>query len=45
MVTNEEGKLEDLPRNKVATELFLRERPPVDYISGDVLVCKDGEIG
>ena len=38
MVVNEEGKINNLPLNLQATELF-----GLDVIVGDVLVCKDSE--
>lgn len=43
MILNEEGKLEGLPVNLNATNLFLRGRDGYDEIVGDVLVCKDEE--
>ena len=39
MVINEEGKLKDLPRNDVATELYDSDW---DYIVGNAVLCKAG---
>jgi hypothetical protein len=39
MLVNEEGKLMNLPVNKVATRIFRRMRRSADTIHGDVLVC------
>ena len=40
MVLNEEGKLEDLPFNMIATGIAVKDFGLVgDYIAGDVLVC------
>lgn len=41
MVCNEEGKLNRLPYNEKATELYGHRR---DYIVGDVLVCDNNQI-
>ena len=38
MVIDEEGKLKELPRNNLATEIF---GAPGDYIVGNALVCLD----
>jgi hypothetical protein len=42
MVINEEGKLNDLPVNFKASELY--EYSKFDFIVGDVLLCKSNEI-
>ena len=40
MVVNEEGKLHDLPLNKKATAIFVKELPHInDIIVGNVLIC------
>lgn len=41
MVVNEEGKLNGLPYNSLATEALIlaHQGHPVDYIVGDVLLC------
>lgn len=47
MVLNEEGKLNDLPFNALATKLAhatFRDYSVDDYIVGDVLVCQADEI-
>ena len=45
MVMNEEGKLENLPFNEKATEIYQKSILGVgDCIVGDVLVCKDEEV-
>ena len=41
IVLNEEGKMKDLPINNIATMLYGN---PYDYIVGDVLLCKNGEV-
>lgn len=41
IVLNEEGKLQGLPVNNKATELYGN---PNDVVVGDVLVCRDGDI-
>ena len=41
MVINEEGKLNGLPLNKIASEIF---NNPYDVIVGDAIIFKDGEI-
>lgn len=43
MVVNEEGKLNNLPPNKRATEIAL-ENCILDVIVGDVLICLTNEI-
>ncbi|MBI4339657.1 MAG: DUF3846 domain-containing protein [Chloroflexi bacterium] len=43
IVVNEEGKLEGLPLNRLATELYGAD-PNWDYVVGDALVCLDGDI-
>lgn len=44
MVLNEEGKLNDLPFNALATKLYNPHAALPDYIVGDVLVCQADEI-
>ena len=46
MVLNEEGKLLALPYNNDATEIAQEAEAIFDYdfIAGDVLVCKEGEV-
>jgi hypothetical protein len=39
MVIDENGKLLKRPVNNKATELFLEDRDPLDYIVGPALVC------
>ena len=41
MVINEEGKLNGLPWNQTASEIF---NNPYDVIVGDAIMFKDGEI-
>lgn len=43
MVVNEEGKLNNLPTNKRATEIAI-ENCVFDVIVGDVLICLTNEI-
>lgn len=43
MYVNEEGKLLDLPYNRIATSLYLAERWWVDGIVGDALVFGPGD--
>lgn len=43
LVCNEEGKLMNLPYNERATDL-VRKNGYNDYIVGDVLICKTGEV-
>ncbi len=42
MIINEEGKINDLPINYKATELYPYNK--YDFIVGDVLICSDNEI-
>ena len=42
MVMNEEGKINDLPINYKATELY--QYNEFDSIAGDVLICQSNEI-
>jgi hypothetical protein len=42
MVLNEEGKMNDLPYNKKATEMA--NIFPNDYIVGDVVIAEENEI-
>lgn len=44
MVVNEEGKLEDLPYNFIATQMYQRNTRALDYIAGDALVCLSNQI-
>ena len=47
MVVNEEGKLNGLPINIIATDIYLYNHTGimgVDTIVGDVLICKSKEI-
>lgn len=44
MVINEEGKLNDLPYNEKATEIYQRQVYFGDFIVGDVLVCKSKQV-
>ena len=42
MVINEEGKVNDLPFNQKATEIYLYNEH--DFIAGDVVVCESNEL-
>jgi len=42
MVINEEGKINDLPINYKATEIYPYNE--FDFIVGDVLICQENEI-
>ena len=42
MVINEEGKINDLPINQKASELY--QYNEFDFIAGDVLICNEKEI-
>lgn len=44
MVVNEEGKLDQLPCNALATGFYWANVGRNDYIVGDVLVCGIDEI-
>lgn len=45
MVVNEEGKLNNLPFNPIATEVFrLAHQPANDFIVGNALLCNNNEI-
>lgn len=44
MVLNEEGKINDLPFNSLATALYNPHSVFQDYVVGDVLVCQQNEI-
>ena len=44
MVINEEGKLNDLPYNEKATEIYQHQVYFGDFIVGDVLVCKSKQV-
>ena len=39
IVLNDEGKLQGLPVNEKATEIFRDTYPTTDFIVGDVLIC------
>ena len=42
MVINEEGKINDLPINQKASQLY--QYNEFDFIAGDVLICQENEI-
>ena len=42
MVINEEGKINELPMNEKATDLYIHS--DFDFIVGDVLICDENEI-
>lgn len=42
LVVDEEGKLNGKERNSKATKMY--GRMPYDYIVGDALLCKEGEV-
>jgi hypothetical protein len=42
MVINEEGKINDLPINQKASQLYQYNES--DFIAGDVLICQSNEI-
>ena len=42
MVINEEGKINNLPINQKASELY--QYNEFDFIAGDVLICNENEI-
>lgn len=44
MVVNEDGKLDDLPYNFFATQMYQRSTKALDYIVGNVLVCLRNQI-
>ena len=44
MVVNEEGKIDRLPLNQKATELFHKCKGTYDVIVGDVLVCDPKQV-
>lgn len=44
MVVNEEGKLEQLPWNNIATSIYHRCTRALDYIAGNALICNSNEI-
>lgn len=44
MVINEEGKLENLPLNELATAIYQKQVCEGDFIVGDVLICKNEEV-
>lgn len=45
MVLNEDGKLQGLPINQIATDLLVVNYPKsTDVIVGDVLICSQEEI-
>jgi len=44
MVCNEEGKINELPRNNVATEIFrMKQRGTQDWIAGDAIFFSRAE--
>lgn len=45
MFINEDGKLQNLPLNAIATAIFLVGRPSVDFIVGDAIVGDAVEMG
>jgi Domain of unknown function (DUF3846) len=42
MIINEEGKINELPVNYKATEMYQYDE--FDFIAGDVLICNENEI-
>lgn len=44
MILNEEGKLDKLPLNQKATEVFQKAHGPHDVIVGPVLICNQTQI-
>ena len=42
IVINEEGKINELPINEKATDLYVHSN--FDFIVGDVLICNENEI-
>ena len=42
MIINEEGKIEGLPLNQIASEIY--QYSEYDFIVGDVLICEPNEI-
>lgn len=44
MVLNEEGKINNLPTNELATMLYQNSISIHDYICGDVLVCDKKQV-
>lgn len=44
LVLNEEGKLQGLPFNEVATNVLVRYRGAGDYIVGTALLCRKEEV-
>ena len=44
MVINEEGKIDKLPYNAKATEIYQEVYNTIDFIVGDVLICNVSQI-
>ena len=44
MVVNEEGKIDGLPYNLIATQIYQRETRALDYIAGNALICTNNQI-
>lgn len=44
MVLNEEGLINDLPINPLATAIFQQATGNPGYIFGNVVICKDNEV-
>ena len=44
MVVNEEGYINDLPLNPLATAIFQNATGNNGYIFGNVVICKDNEV-
>lgn len=46
MIIDEEGKLKNLPFNKIATEIAHKDEAiyDVDYIAGNVVICDTSEL-
>jgi len=44
MVVNEEGLINDLPINPVATAIYQNATGDDGYIFGNVVICKDNEV-
>lgn len=44
MVVNEEGYINDLPLNPLATAIFQNATGNDSYIFGNVVVCRDNEV-
>ena len=44
MVLNDEGLINDLPINPLATAIFQQATGSPDYIFGNVVICKETEV-